>query len=89
MQDIIRLVAYYNWINRGRPEDDPMIDWSAAEKAIAQGDPSALAGPFIKVGHIVQVPQILNTEIVLPRPRKTSSRQMQTIGRMLRKKESK
>lgn len=27
----IELIAYYNWINRGRPMGDPLTDWVKAE----------------------------------------------------------
>lgn len=27
----IELIAYYNWVSRGRPEGDPLTDWVKAE----------------------------------------------------------
>jgi hypothetical protein len=45
MQDEIRLVAYFNWINRGRPHGDPLADWAAAYDAVIHGDRTRLAPP--------------------------------------------
>jgi hypothetical protein len=30
----IETLAYYKWLERGCPQDDPAIDWLAAEKEL-------------------------------------------------------
>ncbi len=33
-QEAIETLAYYKWLERGCPHDDPQIDWLAAEKEL-------------------------------------------------------
>jgi len=33
-QEEIETLAYYKWLERGCPHDDPAIDWLAAEKEL-------------------------------------------------------
>lgn len=43
MLDKVREVAYLNWVNRGQPIGDALVDWRAAYSYIIHGDSSLLA----------------------------------------------
>ena len=58
-EEKIRELAYFNWINRGSPNDDPQIDWYAAV-AILEGKAGTGENVLQKKGSIKQKPQVLH-----------------------------